>query len=216
MAVNNADYMVDIRDEQQIPNQQKKSHTWRTELWDFIKTLLIFYILYFFVRTYIAQPFLVKGRSMEQTFSDGDYLIVDQLSYSFSEPKRFEVVVFHTEFIPGGSVNEYYIKRVIGLPGDRIVVKEGSVFLYEQNDSTAVKLDEKYLIDGLKTLSNAPVDVVLKDNEYFVLGDNRGNSSDSRYWGPVNKKYILGKPLIRLFPFNEMSIFTKEEFIGNK
>lgn len=207
--------MVEGQDTEQTQNQGQKSHVWRNELWDFVKTLLIFYVLYFVMRTYIAQPFLVKGRSMEQTFSDGDYLIVDQLSYNFTEPKRFEVVVFHTEFIPGGNVNEYYIKRVIGLPGDRIVVKEGGVFLYEKNGPVATKLDEKYLIEGIKTLANTPIDVVLKDNEYFVLGDNRGNSSDSRYWGPVNKKYILGKPLVRLFPLNEMAIFTSEKFIGN-
>lgn len=208
-------HMIDEQEHQQIM-QPKKTHTWSKELWDFIKTVLIFYIVYVVARTYIAQPFLVKGRSMEQIFSDGDYLIVDQLSYNFTEPQRFDVVVFHTEFIPGGSVNEYYIKRVIGLPGDRIVVKNGKVTLYENNSSIASQLDEEYLIDGIRTVANEPIDIVLKETEYFVLGDNRGNSSDSRYWGPVKRKYILGKPIVRLFPFNEITIFTREEFIGNK
>ncbi|MEX0596207.1 MAG: signal peptidase I [Candidatus Paceibacterota bacterium] len=186
----------------------QKSNTFNRELWDIIKTLIVFSIIYFGIRAYIAQPFLVKGRSMEQTFSDGDYLIVDQLTYNFTNPKRFEVIVFHTEFIPGGNSGEYYVKRVIGLPGDRVVIKDGGVMLYENNSDIPVVLNESYLIDGLKTLSQEPIDVILKEDQYFVLGDNRGNSSDSRYWGLVNQSYIVGKPFIRLFPFNAIKIFS--------
>jgi len=196
------------QEEQYQQPSQHKSNVVKGESWDIVKTLIIFGTIYFVFRAYIAQPFLVKGRSMEQTFSDGDYLIVDQLTYNFTQPQRFEVVVFHTEFIPGGDKGEYYIKRVIGIPGDRVVVQNGEVFLYENNTSSASKLDENYLIDGLRTIANEPVDVVLKENEYFVLGDNRGNSSDSRFWGPVNKSYIVGKPLIRLFPFNTIKVFS--------
>jgi len=187
---------------------QQKPNTFKNESFELIKTLIIFCMIYFVTKGYIAQPFLVKGRSMEQTFSDGDYLIVDQLTYNFTAPKRFEVVVFHTEFIPGGSGGEYYIKRVIGVPGDRVVIKEGKVILYENNSDTPTTLDEKYIIDGLKTIAQEPVDVVLQDNQYFVLGDNRGNSSDSRFWGPVDKSYIVGKPFIRLFPFNTIKVFS--------
>jgi len=186
---------------------QQKPNTFKNESFELIKTLIVFCLIYFVTKGYIAQPFLVKGRSMEQTLSDGDYLIVDQLTYNFTAPKRFEVVVFHTEFIPGGSGGEYYIKRVIGVPGDRVVIKEGKVILYENNSDTATILDEKYIIDGLKTIAKEPVDVVLQDNQYFVLGDNRGNSSDSRFWGPVDKSYIVGKPFIRLFPFNTIKVF---------
>jgi signal peptidase I len=198
---------MEQQEQYQQPNQQK-TNVFKSELWDLIKGLIVYIGIYFVITTYIAQPFLVKGRSMEQTFSDGDYLIVDQLTYNFADPKRSEVIVFHTEFIPGGSEREYYIKRVIGIPGDRIVIKDGGVLLYENNAETPTFLDEDYIIDGLKTLSQEPVDVVLKANQYFVLGDNRGNSSDSRYWGPVNKAYIVGKPLIRLFPFNTITIFA--------
>lgn len=191
------------------PQQQKQSKTnsWKSELWDFIRTLITFAIIYFVVKGYIAQPFLVKGRSMEQTFSDGDYLIVDQLSYNFTTPKRSDIVVFHTEFIQGGKESEYYIKRVIGVPGDRVVIKDGNVILYKDNGNIPTKLEEAYLIEGLKTIAPNSIDVVLKDHEYFVMGDNRGNSSDSRYWGPVDKEYIVGKPIVRLFPFNTITLF---------
>jgi signal peptidase I len=202
-----------MSDTQQIPEVKQKVSTFQTEMWDFIKTLLILCAIYFVSRTYIAQPFLVKGRSMEQTFSDGDYLIVDELSYRFRDPHRFEVIVFHTEFIPGGAQREYYIKRVIGLPGDRIVIKDGTVILYENNGETPTKLDEAYITNGIKTIAPEPIDIVLEANKYFVLGDNRGNSSDSRYWGVLDKSYIVGKPAVRLFPFNEITVFSKERFI---
>ncbi len=196
------------KEEQSQQPSQQKTNTFKSELLDSIKTLIVFLIIFFGIKGYIAQPFLVSGRSMEQTFSDGDYLIVDQLTYNFTTPKRSEVIVFHTEFIPGGNEREYYIKRVIGIPGDRIVIKDGKVLLYENNSNTPTILDENYIVDGLKTLSKGPIDMVLKDNQYFVLGDNRGNSSDSRYWGPVDKSYIIGRPLIRLFPFNQIKLFS--------
>lgn len=191
-------------------NQQKqeKITSWRSELLDLIKTLVIVLVVYFVIRSYIAQPFLVRGRSMEQTLSDGDYLIVDQLSYNISNPERSDIVVFHTEFIQGGAEKEYYIKRIIGIPGDRVVIKDGNVILYKNNSDTPTLLKEPYIIEGLKTISQDPIDVTLSENQYFVLGDNRGNSSDSRYWGVLNKQYITGKPVIRLFPFNAIKIFS--------
>jgi signal peptidase I len=202
--------MADI---QPISETQQKVNTWQTEMWDLFKTILIFAVIYFVVKTYIAQPFLVKGRSMEQTFSDGDYLIVDELSYRFRDPQRFEVVIFHTEFISGGAQREYYLKRIIGLPGDRVVIKDGKVIIYEKNGDIATELDEAYITDGVKTLSPEPIDIILETNKYFVLGDNRGNSSDSRYWGVLDKSYIVGKPALRLFPFNAVTVFSKDRFV---
>jgi signal peptidase I len=194
---------------------QNDTNRWKSELWDFIKTLIIFGIVYFVVRTYIAQPFLVRGRSMEETFSDGDYLIVDELSYKIRTPKRYEVIVFETGFLPSGADQSYYIKRVIGLPGDRVVIQDGKVTVYEGNSENGTQLEEKYLTKGIITQSPEPVDVVLSENKYFVLGDNRGNSADSRYWGELDISYIVGKPLLRLYPFNTLTVFTQETFIGD-
>lgn len=188
--------------------KQEKITNWRSELLDLKKTLIIVLVVYFVIKSYIAQPFLVRGRSMEQTLSDGDYLVVDQLSYNIFNPKRSDIVVFHTEFIQGGAEKEYYIKRIIGIPGDRVVIKDGNVILYKNNSDTPTLLKEPYIIEGLKTISQDPIDVILSENQYFVLGDNRGNSSDSRYWGVLNKQYIIGKPVIRLFPFNAIKIFS--------
>jgi signal peptidase I len=199
---------MDQQEVQDNNTKKTKINVWRNELWDLVKTLIIFISLYFIVKTYVAQPFLVKGRSMETTFSDGDYLIVDQLTYNFNEPKRSEVVVFHTEFILGGKENEYYIKRVIGIPGDRVVIKDGKVTLYYNNSITPTSLEENYILEGLKTLSNEPIDIVLGQDQYFVMGDNRGNSSDSRYWGPVDRSYIIGRPIVRLFPFNKVRLLN--------
>lgn len=194
---------------------QKKSNTIWLEIWDFVKTVIIFAIIYVVIRTYVAQPFLVRGRSMEQTFSDGDYLVVDELSYRFREPKRFEVIVFKTDFLTENAPQEYYIKRIIGLPGDRVVIKDGKVLVYENNSIIPTELSEAYIADGIQTLAPELVDITLGENKYFVLGDNRGNSSDSRYWGELDKSYIVGKPMVRLLPLNNLTFFSQEEFEGN-
>jgi len=194
---------------------QNNMHRWREEIWDFTKTLIIFGLIYFLIRTYVAQPFLVKGRSMEDTFLDGDYLIVDELSYKFRKPARYEVIVFNTDFLPDGMDKSFYIKRVIGLPGDRVVIQDGAVTVYPGNAGEGEKLEEEYLKPGTITKAPNPIDITLAEDKYFVLGDNRGNSADSRYWGVLDFKYIVGKPLVRLYPFQKITFFTQSAFIGN-
>ena len=141
--------------------------------------------------------------------------MVDELSYRFREPKRFEVIVFKTDFLAENAPQEYYIKRIIGLPGDRIVIKDGKVLVYEKNSIIPTELSEAYISDGIQTLAPELVDITLGENKYFVLGDNRGNSSDSRYWGELDKSYIVGKPMVRLLPLNNLTFFSQEEFEGN-
>jgi len=160
--------------------------------WEFIKVVLISLAIVLPVRTYIAQPFIVSGESMEPNFHDGEYLIVDELSYQFREPIRGEVIIFRYPLNPG----EFFIKRIIGLPGETVEIQNSKVTIKTASGETA--LAESYLPSSTKTLPNAII--ALQENEYFVMGDNRPKSSDSRFWGTLPKNKIMGRALLRLWP----------------
>lgn len=145
-------------------------------------------------RALVAQPFMVNGDSMVPTFQDKNYLIVDQLSYRLGEIGRGDVVVFKAITDP----RKFFIKRVIGLPGETIEVSENQVFITASGESEPVLYNEPYLTEN--TPGNTRV--VLDSDEYFVMGDNRDNSSDSRFWGALPRDHIVGRPFVRLFPFN--------------
>ncbi|MBU0546692.1 signal peptidase I [Patescibacteria group bacterium] len=150
------------------------------------------------IRYFLFQPFFVKGQSMEPNFENGDYLIIDELSYRFSDPKRGDVVVFKYPYAP----SQRYIKRIIGLPGEKIEVKNGSVIISSEDGSQV--LDEKtYLSQGISTPGVA--NILLNQNEYFVLGDNRSVSSDSRTWGTLPEENIIGKVFFRAWPINALA-----------
>jgi len=153
------------------------------------------------IRYFLFQPFIVKGESMSPNFESGDYLIVDEISYRFAEPKRGDVVVFKYP----KDTTQRFIKRIIGLPGETVVVKNGEVSVTKSNGENVV-LDERYLPNDLKTYGDA--DTTLKDNEYFVLGDNRTYSYDSRSWGIVPAENIIGKAFLRLYPVTDISTFS--------
>ena len=162
------------------------------------KTVLIALLIVVPIRAFLFQPFFVRGQSMEPNFENGDYLIIDEISYRFVEPKRGEVVVFKYPHNP----SQRYIKRIIGLPGDIIEIREGLVMIQEGEESKV--LDEStYLAPNIQTLGD--VKVSLNENEYFVLGDNRTLSSDSRRWGPIEKKDMIGKVILRAWPFTAMA-----------
>ena len=144
------------------------------------------------VRYFIAQPFVVEGESMHPTFESGDYLIVDQLTYRLSHPQRGDVVIFrypHDEKV-------FYIKRIIGLPGETVHIVGGKTSITKPDGSTVI-LKEDYVVaeDATYTL-----DTTLGEDQYFVMGDNRPRSSDSRAWGPLPKKDLIGRAFIRLLP----------------
>ncbi|MEX0917074.1 MAG: signal peptidase I [Candidatus Paceibacterota bacterium] len=150
-------------------------------------------------RIYVAQPFVVSGASMSPTFETGQYLIIDQLSYRFDEPARLDVVIFRFPLEP----SKFFIKRVIGLPGETIEIRGNHIFIRSDGDIT--KLDEIYV--DADNLREGFLTVELKENEYFVLGDNRRASSDSRSWGPVEGELIVGKAFLRLLPLNEVGLY---------
>jgi len=173
-------------------------------VWEVIKIAVIAFIIVAPIRYFLFQPFIVSGASMAPNFATGDYLIVDEISYRFSAPERGDVVVFNAGFIPGYS-NQRFIKRVIGLPGETVSVTTGKVEITKDGKTTV--LDEKYLPKDLKTYQD--VKTTLKADEYFVLGDNRANSYDSRFWGVVPRKEIIGRASVRILPITNISEISR-------
>lgn len=170
-------------------------------VWEVLEVVLVAVVTVFAVRTFLIQPFLVSGASMEPNFGNGNYLLIDEISYRFREPARGEVVVFRYPDNP----SVYYIKRIIGLPGEGVKIQKGGVKITEKSGSD-FSLEESYLPSGLVTAGNA--DRKLGANEYFVLGDNRNYSFDSRSWGPLEKKFIIGLVRLRLLPVTKAQAFS--------
>ncbi len=164
-------------------------------IWEVVEVVLIALVSVFFIRTFIVQPFQVSGASMSPNFQDHNYLLIDEVAYRFRAPERGEVVVFRYS----GDKSSFFIKRIIGLPGEKVVIKDGEVRI-TKSDGTSAILDEPYLPIQAKTAGN--VTTTLAADEYFVMGDNRGNSFDSRNWGPLHKKDIIGIVRLRLYPFS--------------
>lgn len=169
--------------------------------WEILETILIVGGAVFLVRYFIFQPFFVEGASMMPNFHNGDYLIIDEITYRFRQPERGEVVVFKAP-----NNRSFYIKRIIGLPGETIKIENGKIWVRSGSNSSFVDLNEPYLY-GMSTPGN--YEITLKENEYFVLGDNRYASYDSRNWGPLERKKIIGLVRLRLWPINSVSAFTK-------
>lgn len=158
------------------------------------------------IRYFLFKPFYVKGASMEPTFFDHEYLIVDELSYYLRPPERGEVIVFKYPENP----TEYFLKRVIGLPGERVKVSGGIITVYNQAHPEGVVMAESYLPADLVTSGENTYTV--GPDQYFVLGDNRSNSFDSRRFGPINKSYIVGRALFRGWPLDRIQKFNTPSF----
>lgn len=175
-------------------------------VWELSKIVLISAAIIIPVRYFLIQPFFVKGASMEPNFHDQEYLIVDELSYRFGEPQRGQVIVFRYPRNP----QEYFIKRLIGLPGEQVQIKDGKVIIFNDAHPDGMILNESYLPSNLETPSDNENKVAVGPDEYFVLGDNRGASKDSRSFGVVNKSFVTGKILFRGWPFKEITVFNKD------
>lgn len=158
-------------------------------------------------RLYVAKPFIVEGASMYPTFKNGHYLIVDEVTYRFKEPERGSVLVFKYPKDPSKS----FIKRIIGLPGEIVSLKEGQVTITSSEYPDGLVLDEPYVeLPKSDTLT-----YTLGQGEYFVMGDNRAQSADSRLWGPVPTKDIIGRPVLRVVPFGLFPGNFSEKALGN-
>lgn len=169
---------------------------------EFISTLIFFVcviVLSFLFVTFVGQRTTVSGQSMENTLHDGDNLMIDKLSYRFTDPKRFDIVIFP----PRMDEDTLYIKRVIALPGETIQIDEYGIIYID-----GVILPENYGKEVIMNSGRAIEPITLGKDEYFVLGDNRNNSSDSRLEqiGNIRKDEIVGKAFVRIYPFNQMGI----------
>jgi len=168
---------------------RKKEHPFTETL----RFALIAILIVVPIRWFIAQPFIVSGASMDDTFNNGQYLIVDQVSYYFNDPGRGDVVIFRYPRDP----SKFFIKRIIGVPGDTVTIEESVVTIINETHPDGFILDEPYITTMSPT---APLTEVLGPREYFVMGDNRDHSSDSRVWGVLQEERIIGRAWVRLFP----------------
>lgn len=181
------------------PDSNKKNRNIRknitNEIFKFVAGVVAVVACALFIVTFVGQRTQVNGSSMESTMSDKDNLIVDKLTYRFFEPKRFDIVVFpHT-----GNDNKevYYIKRVIGLPGETVQISNGIIYIDD------VPLEENYGLETINESKLAASPIKLDENEYFVLGDNRNHSSDSREFGAIKRDIIVGRAIFRIYPLNK-------------
>ena len=173
-------------------------------IYDVFKTVSTVLGVAFLIRFFLIQPFYVSGPSMEPNFHNNQYIVVDQVSYRFGSPKRGDVVVFKWP----QNIAISFIKRIVGLPGETVEVRDGEVYIYNTQNPSGVRLEEKYLN------SDTPTNVrrTLSKNEYFVMGDNRYNSSDSRNWGPVGRHLLVGKVWVVIYPFSDFASITRPSY----
>ncbi|MDO8522788.1 MAG: signal peptidase I [bacterium] len=177
-----------------MPEEKKES-----TVWEFVKVIAISILIVIPIRTYVAQPFIVEGSSMETNYHNGEYLIIDELTYAFRPPQRGEVIIFRYPLNP----SEFFIKRIIGLPGETVEIKNSKILINN------IPMNEQYLPQNLQT---GPDQVKqLPANQYFVMGDNRTASSDSRIWGLLPKSNITGRVLLRLWPINRAGIVKEPQ-----
>jgi signal peptidase I len=187
-------------------NNHEDTHTSReseqsekSSLAEIARFALIALIIVLPIRWYVAQPFIVSGASMEETFHNNDYLIVDQITYRFEEPKRGDVVIFKYP----RDHSKYFIKRLIGLPGETVVIEGNTVTIKNTENPEGLKLDESYADLGENRFDQT---VELDEGEYFVMGDNRDHSSDSRIWGVLKREEIVGRAVVRLLPPKNLGV----------
>lgn len=172
---------------------------------DIIETVVVALALFVLVYLFAAQPHQVRGASMVPNFQNGEYILTDKITYRFREPKRGDVVIFRA---PKNQELDY-IKRIIGLPGERIRIEKGVLYVDDK------RLDEPYLPQGALyagTFLQEGQNIPIPESEYFVLGDNRNHSSDSREWGPIQKKDIIGRAFLRYWPINQIGLIPRPTY----
>jgi signal peptidase I len=175
-------------------------------IWDLLKVVVISLAIIIPVRYFLIQPFYVKGASMEPSFYDHEYLIIDEISYRFAEPSRGDIIVFKYPKDP----SQFFIKRIIGLPGDLVEIKDSQVYIDPADADVFMLAEETYLGAAAQTSGNKSWK--LDEGEYYVLGDNRDYSLDSRGFGPVYEDLIIGKVWLRGWPIWRAKVFPSVNY----
>ena len=176
----------------------EKPQSVKQSFWELVRFALIALIIVVPIRVLVAEPFVVSGSSMVPTFQNANYLIIDKLSYKFSDPKRDDVVVFKYP----NDTTKFFIKRIVGLPNETVDVKNNIVTITNKDNPEGLVMNEPFV----KNVGGIDKHLELKADEYFVMGDNRSGSSDSRYWGAVKRSLLTGKVFLRILPLNEISL----------
>jgi signal peptidase I len=180
-------------------------------LLEFIQSIVLALSVFVVIYLFVAQPNEVKGSSMYPNFKDKEYLLTEKMTYQFGKPKRGDVVIFKAPASEPCAADECeYIKRVIGLPGDKVMVKGGEVYL------NGAKLDQSFLPDGVVTspgeYAQEGIEVTVPEDQYLCFGDNRPNSRDGREFGPINRSLIIGKAFLKYWPLSAISLIPKVSF----
>ncbi len=194
----------EILSKKQITNQFKDF------IWETVKVIVISLVIILPIRYFLIQPFYVKGASMEPNFYEHEYLIVNEITYRLNNPQRGEVIVFKYPKDP----SQYFIKRIIGLPGETVKIDQGKVIIINKNNPQGIVLNEENYLPNVFTQGNLSVN--LDNDEYFVMGDNRSASLDSRIFGPIKRSAIVGRTWIRGWPFNRIALFNKPIYFEKK
>ncbi len=193
--------------EQAIISKKEKLHGILKNAWDLIKFAIIALIIVIPIRMFIAQPFIVSGSSMYPTFRNGQYLIADEISYIVGNPKRNDIIIFRYPDDP----SRFFIKRVIGLPNEEINIKDGKITIINKTNPEGFVLAQPYL----RQKFNFTGSYKTGNKQYFVMGDNRKESLDSRIWGMLPDKLVTGRAVLRLLPFKYIS-YLPGYYISNK
>lgn len=190
--------------------EEDKASFWAVII-DIVETLVVAAAIFVIVYLFLLQPHQVKGASMKPNFHDGEYILTDKISYRFNQPNRGDVIIFKSPTDPDVD----FIKRIIGLPGEKIKISDGKIVIINDQNKNGFTLTEPYKINGPTSGGKeAPqnTEVKIGENQYFVLGDNRLESFDSRSWGNLPKANIIGKAWLRYWPLNKFGFVKHPKY----
>jgi len=175
-------------------------------IWETVKVVIFSLVIILPIRYFLIQPFYVKGASMEPNYFDHEYLVIDEISYRLGDIKRGDVVVFKYPNDP----SQYFIKRIIALPGETFKLQGGKIYITNVTHPDGFILDESDYLPNIYTQGNE--EITLSASEYFVMGDNRSSSLDSRIFGPINSSFIIGRTWVRGWPLNRVQVFKTPSY----